>query len=101
MRSELLAKMEQEAAALDSCSGDIAALLREAKADIEYLASTAASHFQQAMLNGEKSNAYRRALVAIARLSPEEDSLEGFNEWGEADCFNKALAMAREVLGAA
>jgi hypothetical protein len=100
-RSELLAKMEQEAAAWDSGSGDIAALLREAKADIEHLAVAAASHFRQAMLNGEKSNAYRHTLEAIARLDPEKDSPKGFNEWGEADCFNKAQAMASEVLGAA
>ena len=71
-RSELLAKMEQEAAAWDSGSGDIAARLRAAKADIEHLAAAAASHFQQAMLNGEKSNAYRHTLEAIARLATDQ-----------------------------
>ena len=59
-RSELLAKLAQEATSWDSGSGDIAALLREAKADIEHLAGAAASHFQQAMLNGEAANEFRQ-----------------------------------------
>lgn len=45
--------------------------------------------------------AVRAALLKIAALNPEDDSEEGFNEWGEADCFNKAQAIAREAVGAA
>ena len=45
--------------------------------------------------------AVRAALLKIAALDPAVDSEEGFNEWGEADCFNKAQAIAREAVGAA
>ena len=64
-RSELLAKLEHEAAAWDAGSGDVAALLREAKAEIEHLAGAAASHFQQAMLNGEKAQELHAALRLV------------------------------------
>lgn len=39
------------------------------------------------------------ALARIVALDPEKDSPEGRNEWGEADCFNKAQDIAREGLG--
>jgi hypothetical protein len=39
------------------------------------------------------------ALNKIAALNPETDSSEGCNEWGEADCFNKAQDIARGALG--
>ena len=38
-------------------------------------------------------------LLVIAAMNPEVDSAEGFNEWGEAECFNKAQALARDALG--
>lgn len=38
------------------------------------------------------------ALEKIADLDPAEDSDEGFNEWGEADCFNMAQKIAKEIL---
>ena len=38
------------------------------------------------------------ALKAIADLDPEEDSEEGFNEWGEADCFGQAQKIAKAAL---
>ena len=37
------------------------------------------------------------ALEKISNLDPHTDSDEGFNEWGEAECFNKAKAIARET----
>ena len=40
----------------------------------------------------------RTALDAIVSLDPGSDSVEGYNEWGEADCFYKAQALAREAL---
>jgi len=46
--------------------------------------------------------AERDALIAalrrIAALDSSVDSPEGFNEWGEADCFAKAQEMARIAL---
>jgi ribosomal protein L16 Arg81 hydroxylase len=36
----------------------------------------------------------RKALNKIANLDPKFDSDEGFNEWGEADCFIKAQKIA-------
>jgi hypothetical protein len=38
------------------------------------------------------------ALKAIAALNPSDDSEEGFNEWGEADCFRQAQTIARAAL---
>lgn len=38
------------------------------------------------------------ALREIAALDPNTDSVEGFNEWGEADCFRKAQDRARAAL---
>ena len=40
------------------------------------------------------------ALQAIADLDAY-DSPEGFNEWGEADCFHKAQDIANNILSAA
>lgn len=70
----------------------------EAADEIEHLAAAKDQHFAQAMENGASANAYRAVLERIAALDPATDSEEGFNEWGEADCFNKAQAMARAVL---
>ena len=39
-----------------------------------------------------------RALEKIAALDPSVDSEEGYNEWGEADCFIQAKEIAREAL---
>ncbi len=38
------------------------------------------------------------ALQKINSLDPSVDSSEGFNEWGEADCFNQAQTIARAIL---
>lgn len=38
------------------------------------------------------------ALHKIAALNPEVDSDEGYNEWGEADCFRQAQEIAGEML---
>lgn len=43
-------------------------------------------------------NKLKSALEKIAALDPSEDSSEGYNEWGEADCFNQAQKIANEVL---
>lgn len=40
----------------------------------------------------------RNALKRIAALDPEKDSEDGYNEWGEADCFRQAQAIAKEAL---
>ena len=42
---------------------------------------------------------YREALEKIAALDPEKDSTEGFNEWGEAECFDLAKEIARQAFG--
>ncbi len=41
---------------------------------------------------------YQEALRAITELSAHDDP-EGWNEWGEASCFNKAQELARKALG--
>jgi len=38
------------------------------------------------------------ALLSIAALDPTKDSDEGYNEWGEADCFRKAQEIARAIV---
>jgi multidrug efflux pump subunit AcrA (membrane-fusion protein) len=38
------------------------------------------------------------ALTKIASLDPAKDSDEGYNEWGEADCFRKAQEIAKNAL---
>ena len=38
------------------------------------------------------------AAQQIAAIDPATDSEEGFNEWGEADCFGQAQAVARTAL---
>jgi hypothetical protein len=40
----------------------------------------------------------KTALEKIATLNPSNDSTEGYNEWGEADCFNQAQAIAWDAL---
>ena len=50
-----------------------------------------------AALNREIANK-TDALQKIADLDPSEDSEEGYNEWGEADCFNQAKKIANEAL---
>ena len=39
------------------------------------------------------------ALEYIANLDPEKDSKDGYNEWGESDCFRIAQKRAKEALG--
>jgi len=41
----------------------------------------------------------RAALEAINDLDPNTDSDEGYNEWGEADCFGQAQKLSRTALG--
>lgn len=41
------------------------------------------------------------ALTAISKLDPALDSEEGMNEWGEADCFGKALNIASAAISKA
>ena len=38
------------------------------------------------------------ALKYIAALDPEKDSDEGFNEWGEADCFRLSQQRAKAAI---
>lgn len=53
---------------------------------------------QQIDLQGKQLVAMRDALIKITELDPEKDSTEGYNEWGEVECFIKAQKLAREVL---
>lgn len=42
---------------------------------------------------------YKEALEKINKLDPEKDSRNGiFDEWGEAECFNKAQEIAKAAL---
>ena len=40
----------------------------------------------------------RDALRRISELDAEQDSEHGWNEWGEADCFNQAKEIANTAL---
>ena len=40
------------------------------------------------------------ATEKIASLDPSTDSEEGYNEWGEADCFGQAQKIAKAALAA-
>ena len=40
----------------------------------------------------------RAVLKEIVSLDPGLHSAEGYNEWGEADCFAKAQGIAKEAL---
>lgn len=40
----------------------------------------------------------REALEKISNLDPEKDTTEGYNEWGQADCFMKAQDIADKAL---
>lgn len=44
-----------------------------------------------------KRNRYRKALRKILQLRPE-DTQEGYNEWGEAYCFQCARNIAKDAL---
>ncbi len=47
----------------------------------------------------EQQNAdLKAACESIVALNPTTDSHEGFNEWGEADCFNQAQTIAGKAL---
>lgn len=46
----------------------------------------------------QENAALRKALTEAAFLNPSVDSVEGYNEWGEADCFNKAQGIACAAL---
>jgi hypothetical protein len=39
------------------------------------------------------------ALARIVALDPEVHSANGYNEWGEAECFNQAQGIAKFALG--
>lgn len=45
-----------------------------------------------------KAEKLTEALEKIKDLDPAKDSDQGFNEWGEAACFNKSQAIAKQVL---
>ena len=51
------------------------------------------AHYYKSKL-AEQFETLRKALNKIAKLDPKFDSDEGFNEWGEADCFRKAQKIA-------
>lgn len=61
---------------------------------VEYSMCRSAAEAMEAEINRLAA-----ALQAVADLHPAHDSKEGFNEWGEADCFNQAQALARKALG--
>jgi hypothetical protein len=41
----------------------------------------------------------RAVLERIGAMDPATDGIEGYNEWGEADCFHKAQSAALMALG--
>ena len=41
----------------------------------------------------------RAALERIGAMDPATDSIEGYNEWGESDCFRQAQSTALMALG--
>lgn len=45
-----------------------------------------------------ESRESNEALEKIKTLDPGKDSSQGFNEWGEAECFNLAQRLATEAL---
>ena len=40
----------------------------------------------------------RAALRTISELHPDKDSDEGYNEWGEAECFGKAKELSNAAM---
>ena len=42
--------------------------------------------------------AARAVLKTISEIHPDKDSDEGFNEWGEAECYRKAVDVAQAAL---
>jgi hypothetical protein len=55
---------------------------------------------QKAEIKRLVAQLYKRtdALTQIAALDAAKDSEEGWNEWGEAECFHKAQEIARKAL---
>lgn len=53
---------------------------------------------QQEPTMEERIKQLEAALQKIANLNPGEDSDEGYNEWGEADCFRQAQNIAEAAL---
>ena len=43
-------------------------------------------------------DALKAALEAIALINPDRNSDEGWNEWGEADCYKQILKLAHAAL---
>lgn len=41
---------------------------------------------------------FREVLAVIADMHAEKDSNEGYNEWGEADCFHQARDLAKAAM---
>lgn len=52
-------------------------------------------------LKNSEAMIYREALEQISDLNAERDSDEGWNEWGESDCFRQAQQIAKDALRAA
>lgn len=46
----------------------------------------------------ERIRQLEAVLQRIAELNPSVDSEDGYNEWGEADCFRQAQKIAEEAL---
>jgi hypothetical protein len=46
----------------------------------------------------DRLDAAERALARIADLDASIHSEEGYNEWGEADCFHQARDLARAAM---
>lgn len=45
-----------------------------------------------------KAQKLAEALRKIEKLDPEVDTDQGFNEWGQAECFEKSQHIAKEAL---
>lgn len=61
---------------------------------IAELEDLAQGRLEQMESDRKQALVWRDALHKIAALDPAVDSDEGYNEWGEADCFRKAQAIA-------
>lgn len=85
-------KAQQEM--INSLNSEIASLEEEGKYSFEALKEERLNNKRLIVANLR----LEAALLKIANLDPETDSIKGFNEWGEADCFNQAKDIAREAL---
>lgn len=97
-------RLTEIAAKLDHAKADSASEI----ADLKHQVSEQALKYLSAMGQWDELEADLRqrlevaekALLTISELDPEKDSDEGYNEWGQAECYYKAKALAHEAIAA-